>query len=330
MTKKGTIKIGLFSLAIMSFLFILNIIFISEKSFATTSENIYELGERVKLDLTAFQDYKLKIITPSEPLIYRGNQNVFIFKPLEIGDHSILVESLSGDYSYSFKVIASAIKGNLSNESTFKNNLNNYSNYSSNQNSEFNFSIPEEDSENLEDSLIERIPSNLEVFSSNEAPKFFFSSEEVHSAQVVSPTLIDSLTEVFSSYQPQIYIEDIYKNSFLIDKPIYSLDESLNVGLIETRHITPGLNKLVVEFYHDEKKYLLERWFLWGILAANLDKSIYLPKDKVHISLGVLSETGVIICDADLNIKIESPNGVINYLSTNDGNILKSNKSKIV
>src|SRR5665213_3246599 len=65
--------------------------------------------------------------------------------------------------------------------------------------------------------------------------------------------------------------------------------------------------------------------FSWGVLAINVDKSIYLPGDDAYIQMGVLNDTGNTICSADsLTLQITSPSGQKYPFSLSDGTIAKS------
>ncbi|MDO8335495.1 MAG: peptidoglycan DD-metalloendopeptidase family protein [Candidatus Saccharibacteria bacterium] len=62
--------------------------------------------------------------------------------------------------------------------------------------------------------------------------------------------------------------------------------------------------------------------FTWGVLAINTNKSMYLPEELASIAIGVLDEGGRMVCDATVNLEIESPLGTISTLSTQNGGII--------
>jgi hypothetical protein len=66
--------------------------------------------------------------------------------------------------------------------------------------------------------------------------------------------------------------------------------------------------------------------FLWGVLAINFDKNIYLPEEKTHIDMAVLNEKGQMVCDANLQLIITDPSGKTTTLST-DSKEITSNLS---
>jgi len=62
--------------------------------------------------------------------------------------------------------------------------------------------------------------------------------------------------------------------------------------------------------------------FTWGVLAINTNKSIYLPHEAAKLSLAVLDETGEMVCDAKLKLKVKSEKlKVEDELSTENGTI---------
>jgi len=61
---------------------------------------------------------------------------------------------------------------------------------------------------------------------------------------------------------------------------------------------------------------LAEQDFTWGVLAINPNKSIYLPGETANLAMAVLNEQGRMVCDAKLILKITSPQGKTEELST--------------
>lgn len=73
----------------------------------------------------------------------------------------------------------------------------------------------------------------------------------------------------------------------------------LNVSLSET--IKPGKYRLVVT---DGEGQVTVQDFSWGVLAINLNKSIYAPNEVASLSMAVLDEGGMMVCDASLSLRI--------------------------
>ncbi|MCK5027368.1 MAG: hypothetical protein KAS07_03040, partial [Candidatus Pacebacteria bacterium] len=64
--------------------------------------------------------------------------------------------------------------------------------------------------------------------------------------------------------------------------------------------------------------------FVWGVLALNIDRTIYTPESEAYIQMGVLDDTGHTICDADIALTITNASGEALYYSTQKGTVQKS------
>ena len=62
----------------------------------------------------------------------------------------------------------------------------------------------------------------------------------------------------------------------------------------------PGKYTVRVHVTEDGQETVYTQDFLWGVLAVNPDKSWYKPGDDAFFSIGVLDETGDIVCDANV------------------------------
>lgn len=60
-----------------------------------------------------------------------------------------------------------------------------------------------------------------------------------------------------------------------------------------------------------------EQTFAWGVLAANIDRTVYVPGETVRMSFGVLDSTGHTLCDAPVNVSLTRPSGVVEKLTVN-------------
>jgi len=99
MNKKSMMKLG----GVFLFLLIAVIVlfFISSSS-AILQKKVYELGEKVKIDLQG--SYRLKIKTPSTSFIREGKGSI-TFTPEEIGKYKIILEQEGNIESYEFEVV---------------------------------------------------------------------------------------------------------------------------------------------------------------------------------------------------------------------------------
>ncbi len=59
----------------------------------------------------------------------------------------------------------------------------------------------------------------------------------------------------------------------------------------------------------------LSQDFYWGVLAINTNKSMYLLNEQAYLQIGVLDDFGNTICDAELELRITSPDGEVKILN---------------
>lgn len=100
MEKRGLLKqitAGIFLSVCFSLFFVL-----PASSLEVNQE--YILGSSVKLDLSKYENYVLKIETPSSTFIKQGNKDNFLFTPEETGEHALILESGGKTSVYSFLV----------------------------------------------------------------------------------------------------------------------------------------------------------------------------------------------------------------------------------
>ena len=77
----------------------------------------------------------------------------------------------------------------------------------------------------------------------------------------------------------------------------------------DQRSFRPGLYKLKIKAKEDEEEFIKEQEFLWGVLAVNTNKSIYLVGETAYLQMAALTDSGHTICDANLKLEIISPAG---------------------
>lgn len=79
----------------------------------------------------------------------------------------------------------------------------------------------------------------------------------------------------------------------------------------------PGVFTLQVTLTTAQAIIISQQNFSWGVLAMNTDKSIYNPGDNSYLQFAVLNDQGHTICNADLELSISSPSGIIKNYTTN-------------
>ncbi len=92
-----------------------------------------------------------------------------------------------------------------------------------------------------------------------------------------------------------------------------------------TGKILPGKYTLRTTFETPQAIVILNREFTWGVLTINTDRSIYTTShDDAYIQMGVLNDSGHTICDADMVLSVQTPEGVIQSFTTDNGSITRS------
>ncbi|MCK5591907.1 MAG: hypothetical protein KAI72_08130, partial [Candidatus Pacebacteria bacterium] len=95
----------------------------------------------------------------------------------------------------------------------------------------------------------------------------------------------------------------------------------------KNRSVRPG--KYILETYvetDDGETVVKYQDFYLGVLAINVNKSIYLPKERAYLQMAALTDTGHTICDADLWMSIVDPDEIEMNFSTEDGSIFLSDE----
>ncbi len=105
---------------------------------------------------------------------------------------------------------------------------------------------------------------------------------------------------------------------------IFTLEDNgeISVKLKKDKRFKPGLYKIILKIEEGGEIQTFEQDFTWGVLAVNVNKSIYLLGEKAYLQMGVLKDDGHTICDARLELRIKNLEFRIEtLLSTEDGTI---------
>ncbi|MCK5341860.1 MAG: hypothetical protein KAR20_00570, partial [Candidatus Heimdallarchaeota archaeon] len=93
----------------------------------------------------------------------------------------------------------------------------------------------------------------------------------------------------------------------------------------KNRSVRPG--KYILETYAETdsgETVTKQQEFYLGVLAINVNKSIYLPDEQAYLQMAALTDTGHTLCDADLWMSIIDPEENEMNFSTEDGSIFLS------
>lgn len=163
-------------------------------------------------------------------------------------------------------------------------------------------------------------------FQAKENPSFLITSS-------TSPTPITSMNPFIKAFQTLIMpvfaqnvslatvsaqITDSNNNPIPIPAAIQRLNSNtLQITLNKGNSFQPGDFHLVVTDGNDS----VIQDFSWGVLALNLDKSIYLPNQTADIQMAALDNNGSVLCNAILTLTITDPANRVTTLSTVDKTI---------
>ncbi|PLX21686.1 hypothetical protein C0584_02100, partial [Candidatus Parcubacteria bacterium] len=92
----------------------------------------------------------------------------------------------------------------------------------------------------------------------------------------------------------------------------------------EDKNLRPGEYDIKIFISDDGEEIVVEKDFSWGVLAINSNKDKYRTGEKAELYIGVLNEAGHVICDTELEVLIEAPDGGLARLSTDNGLVFVS------
>jgi hypothetical protein len=79
-----------------------------------------------------------------------------------------------------------------------------------------------------------------------------------------------------------------------------------------------------IEILQEDRLFVSDYDYFWGILAVNFNKSVYTIGDTVYAQIAVLDETGHTLCDVPLAVSVVDPRGEETVYTTGDGTVTAS------
>ncbi|MCK5342176.1 MAG: hypothetical protein KAR20_02165, partial [Candidatus Heimdallarchaeota archaeon] len=96
-----------------------------------------------------------------------------------------------------------------------------------------------------------------------------------------------------------------------VERVVYGENNEWSISLERYRDVNvPGKYTLEVEVEEGGEIYIDKKDFYWGVLAINTNKATFTPNETAYVQMGVLSDTGNTICDAELILTVTDPTGV--------------------
>ncbi|UCD07235.1 MAG: right-handed parallel beta-helix repeat-containing protein [Candidatus Aenigmatarchaeota archaeon] len=160
----------------------------------------------------------------------------------------------------------------------------------------------------LREKVIKLLPEK-DNFKMNEKPRFRFTINES-----VEPEDLGMFV-----YDPDQKLSDMKANVLKV------AEGEFDIELSKVRAFRPGVYRLIIR----KETYEEQTEFLWGVLAINTHKSIYLENEEAFIGIAVLDNQGHMVCDADVTLSIINPRGEIKKLRTSDGTIEVSPECRV-
>jgi hypothetical protein len=133
----------------------------------------------------------------------------------------------------------------------------------------------------------------------------------------INQGILDKLAAKISSVpQEEPYVEAVLTSSDNKEIPLKAGEDfstethsPTKVKIFKSNEFRPGRYKLKITFSKNNKTYTLEKEFTWGVLAINVNKSIYLPGDEAYVQMAALNLEGLTLCYANLKLEIFDPAG---------------------
>jgi len=163
-------------------------------------------------------------------------------------------------------------------------------------------------------------------FSFNDDLKFDFEFEEEEATGINK--ILNPIKNLFSSDRKfnvdKVRLINVRGGEEEIESSIEYSDKK-NVSItIKTKNRSARPGKYVLETYiktDNDEEIIKQQDFYLGVLAINVDKSIYKPGEQAYLQLGALTDNGHTICDADLWMSVIDPDGMETDFSIEDGSI---------
>ena len=171
-------------------------------------------------------------------------------------------------------------------------------------------------------------------FQSNQIPEFRFKHKKMNKGLLASLGEALNITDYWNGINVQVEIRGPHGKISAISSDILfenngEFSVKLPVDFFEKNGRRPGLYEIILKIEEDGEVKEFEQEFGWGVLAINVNKSIYLPNEQAYLQMAVLKDNGHTICDADLALKITYlETGAETNLSTADGTIQYSGQCK--
>ncbi|HJX05963.1 MAG TPA: Ig-like domain-containing protein, partial [Candidatus Nanoarchaeia archaeon] len=276
-------------------------------TFISTNKQNYAIGEQVTASVVIpnQENYKLYYEYNGFVQRYMGDFAEIKFMPRGIGTHYLVLKDLDNNEveRHSFEVTEGKIP-EITQETTSEPAPIEAEPLPSQGNEKASLKALKGQFKQKEDAVFEFDFDNNELLLGNPKQKGTWNGP----GQKITAELLDNKNEK-QEVLPEI--EQLADGSFIITVP-------------RARAIRPGAYELRVELTTSTETIVEQQGFLWGVLAINIHKSIYLPGEQAFIGMAVLDDSGHMVCDANVTLEIVAPSDNSTILSTSDHTIIVS------
>lgn len=167
-----------------------------------------------------------------------------------------------------------------------------------------------------------KLVSSKKDFKSGEEPEIKFHYQKTGKGVINSALESLGLSDGWKDINVKTKIIDVDgKDTEIVPDVIFGKNGEFSVKVKKGKELKPGLYKIVLEVDDRGLKREVTQDFTWGVLAINVNKSIYLPGEEAYLQMGVLKDDGHTVCDASLNLQITNQKSETTILTTEDGAI---------
>lgn len=151
-----------------------------------------------------------------------------------------------------------------------------------------------------------KLVSEKSTYKAVESPKFTLAL----GPKLTPRSFFGFISTALADEEPKVYarvLTNENKDSLLATEIQKNNNGTYAIKVPSGSRFKPGKYKIEAQIQTSDGTRNITQDFSWGVLAININKSIYKPFEQAKISMGVLNEGGFNVCDADLTLSIENP-----------------------
>ncbi|MDK2907687.1 MAG: hypothetical protein PWQ87_145, partial [Candidatus Woesearchaeota archaeon] len=324
---------------------------ISHNISVKTDKEIYQLGEAVEITINCSLEYDLIISNKDKRYFSFSNENIMIFKPQDEGKYQItlITDEESRDYTASFEVV-----NNMSSEEKkppVKTSPNKKPNSIDSNSIEVKIKNSKDKNSFLQAEIFEKKDSNKLRTDSNSERKNIRFFPDVKNIKMVELEDLNIQTEIEFGLE-SVPLDKVRKHNKNFISSFAVNPESINFTKGSLVKVAEGKELYKCKDWNFSQQECLGEWekvmdlipgkeyniSLYpgdpayaetGLASINTNKSTYHPGEEAEITIVLLDKDGFLVGDADVDLRIISPDNNSYYYSSNYNNesrIVEENK----